>query len=138
MRTVGWEVVSVTQVKSTDSGATRPSIAGAWRNQLGSFLTVEVDDDGVIRGTFHTGTGSTPDKTYPVVGFCDADRIGMFMVLGFVVNWSDNQSITVWSGLYDAEAGTIDATWLMTSETGSADEWKATMVGHDVFRRAAF
>lgn len=115
---------------------TKSSIAGAWRNQLGSLLTIEVDDGGVIRGLFHSGTSSTPDRSYPVAGFCDPDPIDGATVLGFVVSWSDNRCVTVWSGRHHPGEGTIEATWLMTSETDAVDDWKATMVGHDVFRPA--
>lgn len=115
---------------------TRASIAGAWRNQLGSLLTLEVGEDGAVRGHYHAGAGSSPDRAYPVTGFCDPRPIGSVAAIGFVVNWQDNHCVTVWSGKHDAQLGTIETTWLMTTEASAGDEWKATMIGHDVFRGA--
>lgn len=111
------------------------SLAGCWRNQLGSRLTLEIDGRGHLSGTYHAGAGAVPDRTYRVVGSYDPAPFGPVTVLGFVVDWAGTHSLTVWSGQHHAGEGTITATWLMTTETGTEDEWKATMVGHDVFRR---
>lgn len=110
-------------------------MVGSWQNQLGSCLNLEVDGKGGLSGTFHAGAGSAPDKVYSVVGSYDPRPFGPVTVLGFVVDWTDNHSVTVWSGQYDAGQAMIEATWLMTTEPSSATEWKATVVGHDVFRR---
>ena len=111
------------------------SLAGTWRNQLGSTLTIEVERQSGLRGTFQAAVGSIPDKAYPLAGFVDTRPFGQECVFGFVVDWTDSHSVTVWTGRLDMEKDTVDATWLMTSETGSPGGWNSTLVGHDVFRR---
>ena len=111
------------------------ALVGSWHNQLGSCLSLEVDGKGGLTGTFHAGAGSAPDRVFPVVGSYDPAPFGPVTVLGFVVDWIDNHSVTVWSAQCHAGQAVIEATWLMTTEPSSANEWKSTVVGHDIFRR---
>ncbi|HET6916171.1 MAG TPA: avidin/streptavidin family protein [Acidimicrobiales bacterium] len=112
------------------------SIVGTWRNQLGSTLNIEVDGEGRLRGSFQPAVGSTPSRrSYPLTGYFDPHPFGRATVVGFVVDWTDSHSVTVWSGLFEEDEGTITATWLMTSETESFGDWNSRMLGHDVFRR---
>jgi hypothetical protein len=110
-------------------------LQGTWYNQLGSELTIEVDDQGAIKGTYRPGTGAVAGNTYPVAGSYDPHPTDKATVLGFVVDWTEMHCVTVWSGQYHHRDGAIRATWLMAAETDVADEWKSTFVGHDVFHR---
>jgi Avidin family len=111
------------------------SLQGIWYNQLGSELAIEVDGKGTMRGTYRPGAGAVAGNTYPVAGSYDPRPTGKATVLGFVVDWTEVHSVTVWSGQYHRDDGTIRATWLMAAETEVADEWKSTFIGHDVFHR---
>jgi hypothetical protein len=110
-------------------------LQGTWYNQLGSELTIEVDGQGTIRGTYRPGTGAVAGNTYPVTGSFDPHPTGKATVVGFVVDWTEVHCVTVWSGQYHHGDRAIRATWLMATETDAADEWKSTFVGHDVFRQ---
>jgi Avidin family len=57
-----------------ESQALGHALQGTWYNQLGSKLTIEVDGDGVIRGTYRPGTGAVAGNTYPVAGSCRRRR----------------------------------------------------------------
>ena len=110
-------------------------LSGTWHNQLGSVLTLEEDGKGGLRGTYRAAAGSVPDRTYAVTGSYDPEPFGPVTVLGYVVDWVQNHSVTVWSGQYHRASDEIRATWLLTTETTGPDDWKSTVIGHDVFRR---
>jgi hypothetical protein len=110
-------------------------LEGRWYNQLGSELNIDVHDNATIRGTYRPGAGSVAGNMYPVAGSYDPHPSGSTTVLGFVVDWTEVHSVTVWSGQYHHDDGSIRMTWLMATETEVGDEWKSTFVGHDVFRR---
>jgi hypothetical protein len=110
-------------------------LEGTWSNQLGSYLTLEVDGMGGLRGTYRPGAGSVAGNTYPLAGSYDPRPSANATVLGFVVDWTEVHSVTVWSGQYQSDDVVIRATWLMATETDVGDEWKSTYVGHDIFHR---
>jgi hypothetical protein len=110
-------------------------LQGTWYNQLGSELTIELDNEGAFRGSYRPGTGAVAGNTYPVAGSYDPQPTGNATVLGFVVDWTELHCVTVWSGQYHQDDGAIRATWLMATEADLAEEWKSTFVGHDVFHR---
>lgn len=110
-------------------------LSGTWHNQLGSVLVLEEDGSGALRGRYRAAAGSAPDRSYAVAGSYDPEPFGPVTVLGFVVDWAENHSVTVWSGQYHRESDQIRATWLLTTETSGTDDWKSTVIGHDVFRR---
>jgi Avidin family len=111
------------------------SLTGTWHNQLGSQLDIEVDELGNLTGRYRSPEGLCPDSLHTVVGLCDLSHSSGPILVGFVVRWSDAGCITSWSGQYFPDSGEIKASWLMTSESAPRDEWKATIVGHDVFHR---
>jgi hypothetical protein len=108
-------------------------IEGAWRNQLGSKLTLKVDRRGGLQGTYYAGAGSS--GPHLVTGSYDPSPSQPGTVLGFVVDWTEAHSVTVWSGQYHSGDDVIRATWLMSTETDPADDWRSTFVGYDVFQR---
>ena len=111
------------------------TLSGSWRNQLGSELQLEADDQGGIYGKFRNSVGLRAGEWVPVVGSFDPSPSQGSTVLGFVVDWSQVHCVTAWSGQYRPGLETINATWIMTAESDGADEWRSTTVGHDVFRR---
>ena len=113
------------------------SVAGTWRNQLGSTLNIEVDGQATLRGSFEPAVGSASGRPHPLTGFFDPRPFGHSTVVGFAVDWTESHSVTVWSGTFDGRAGTMTATWIMASETDSPGDWNSKMLGHDVFRRQA-
>ena len=110
-------------------------ISGVWYNQLGSQLHLHGDQDGRLTGNFHSTVGS-PTGNYPVTGFFDPEPDAQGGPLGFTVCWPDAHSVTVWSGQYEAKDDTIVATWLLTGRLIGSDDWRSTVIGHDVFRRS--
>jgi Avidin family len=110
-------------------------LSGTWCNQLGSELRIEVDGEGGLRGEYRSGTGPVGDHWYPVFGTYDPRPSGAGIALGFVVDWTEVHCVTAWSGQCFPLDGVIKTQWLMTCETERADDWKATLTGHDCFRR---
>jgi hypothetical protein len=125
---------------STTSGCAVPTLlrplTGTWYNQLGSQLVLQATADGVLSGHYTSGTGAVAGTRYHLVGTYDPNPQQATTVLGFVVDWTEVHAVTVWTGRYHHEDGTIRATWLTGTETVAGDEWKSTFVGHDLFRRA--
>lgn len=108
-------------------------INGRWRNQLGSYLNLWSDEEGLITGSFNPSVGGV-HGTHRVTGYLDP-RPRESVALGFVVSWHPAHSITVWLGQYDRDNDVITATWLLTGELPERDGWRSTNIGHDVFHR---
>jgi hypothetical protein len=124
-------------IMKLDESDTRKQLGGRWRNQFGSILELVVDCDGGLTGWFVSATGATAGATYPIRGCCDVSKSGPRTVVGFVVDWGVHHASTAWSGSYDAEKDTIRASWLMTTSTDEKEDWRSTLIGHDVFHRPA-
>jgi Avidin family len=112
-------------------------VRGAWRNQLGSRLYLEVDESGTLTGSYRSGAGLLAGKVYPLHGSCDPRVSAAPMALGFVVDWCEVHGATAWVGHYFPQEGVIRTTWIMATETEPEDDWKSTVIGHDVFHRGA-
>ncbi|MDE3087750.1 MAG: hypothetical protein KGJ77_13445 [Acidobacteriota bacterium] len=110
-------------------------LGGRWRNQLGSELVLEPESDGNLRGTYRTATGAGTEVAAPVHGSWDPGAGGDCVVVGFAVAWRTVHAVTTWCGRYRAVEDTIEASWLMSSETDPHDDWRSTFTGHDVFHR---
>lgn len=108
-------------------------IDGVWRNQLGSELILETDGRGGLTGTFRSGTAA--GALTPIKGSYDPSPKHSGTALGFMVDWTEVHSVTVWSGQHDGGEDLIRATWLMTVGTSADREWQSTVIGHDVFER---
>ncbi len=117
-------------------------LAGTWYGQRGSRLVLSVAHDGRIEGKYHTSNDNEPHTTFDVSGMSDTRAFGGSRSVGFVVCWNNeyvNQhSVTAWSGQYQIINGeeVLATSWLLTRETAPEDDWAATMVGQDTFRRA--
>jgi hypothetical protein len=113
-------------------------INGEWYNELGSKMIIKVNG-ATITGKNHTAVGDA-DGVYELVGRLSAsDRPSR--TLGFVVTWQNEKrkknSATTWCGEAREVSGQqfITTTWLLTTETAPADDWKSTLVGKDLFTR---
>ncbi len=110
-------------------------VQGNWCNQLGSRLYLEVDESGTLRGQYRSGTGPLAGNAYQLHGSCDPRPTAFPMALGFVVDWREVHGATAWVGHYFPEEEVIRTTWVMATETDPQDDWKSTVIGHDVFQR---
>ena len=126
----------MTRTASSVISAAGLALSGTWVNQLGSHLTLRVEGDGVLRGDYRSGMGPLAGRSHPLQGLYDAPAEGAPVLLSFVVDWTEAHCVTAWSGLCLPSKDEIHTTWLMTSETPPGEEWRATVIGHDVFRRA--
>ena len=111
-------------------------ISGAWTNQLGSRLVVEVDESGLVTGTFEPGVSGDGNR-HTVSGYVDPSPGEGAAPLGLVVTWQPAHSVTVWSGHYHRDKDTINATWLLASHPADHRDWHAMTLGHDSFGREA-
>lgn len=104
---------------------------------MGSEVVIAVGADGRLVGEYCGAKGALAGQPYPLVGQCQMRTNAEVIPVAFVVDWSEARGVTAWCGRYvAAPVEEIRVTWLMSSETEPADEWKATLVGHDVFHRA--
>jgi len=128
------------------------SIKGGWWNELGSNLEINLDpnDPRQISGLYHTDVGQAKQKSYPLVGRCDAFG-NKDQLISWVVVWDPPDppenpndpprmpSITSWAGQYHIDAKTkkevITTTWLLTRLCDAGDDWNSTNVSMDFFPR---
>lgn len=110
---------------------------GTWVNQLGSEVTFTADPLGSLQGEYCGGAGALAGHRYPIVGSFQPDPLNVTVPVAFMVRWSEAHCLTTWCGHYVADSEEIHTTWLMSSEADQGDEWKSTLIGHDVFRRRA-
>jgi hypothetical protein len=110
-------------------------VRGSWHNQLGSRLYLVVDESGTLTGNYRSGTGPLAGNDYPLNGSCDPRPAAFPLALGFVVDWREVHGVTAWVGHYFPEEDLIRTTWIMATETNPQDDWKSTVIGHDVFQR---
>lgn len=108
-------------------------ITGAWHNQLGTCMEIKTNEDGFVTGRMHAAVGGVSGE-HPLVGYLTAvdETRG---VIGLVVVWRPTNSVTTWSGHYDFDNDVIVTNWLLTGGDFDENEWQATRLGHDVFRR---
>jgi hypothetical protein len=118
-------------------------ITGTWYNQLGSIMIVTTTGDGGLTGTYESAVGNAENK-YVLTGRYDSAPAtnGSGTALGWTVAWRNEfrnaHSVTTWSGQYfGGDQERITTQWLLTSGTTSANEWRSTLVGHDLFTRTA-
>lgn len=125
------------------------SVAGDWWNELGSKVTIQLDpnDARQISGTYHTNVGQAQQRSYPLVGRCDAASLPD-QVVSWVVVWDPpdapspgesprKPSTTAWVGQYHVVHGMefLTTTWLLTRMTAAPDDWESTLVSMDFFFR---
>ncbi|MGW1074422.1 avidin/streptavidin family protein [Streptomyces sp. NPDC002537] len=139
--------VTVSASASADSGdATAPQrsttgITGTWYNELGSTMIVTANADGGLTGTYESAVGNAQNRYVLTGRYDDAASDSGGTALGWTVGWHNEyrnaHSATTWSGQYfGGDKARISTQWLLTSGTTNADEWRSTMVGHDLFGRA--
>lgn len=117
-----------------DSGSSRRAqVAGSWRSELGSDLSLVEGPEGVLHGTYRSAVGQTCGSQ-PLTGVCVRRADGTASV-GFVVGWPRTDSLAAWTGRYDPADERIVAEWLLESGSIDATTWRATHLGRDIFHR---
>lgn len=111
-------------------------MSGTWYNELGSEMTLALNVDGILSGTYSNNAPDSAPVIEKLVGSVGSD--GSPATLGFTVNFEDGKYTTSWSGQYfnkdDNEV--LLTTWIMTANVPEINEyWEATNVGQDRFTR---
>ncbi|XP_077978214.1 avidin-related protein 4/5-like isoform X2 [Glandiceps talaboti] len=108
------------------------SVAGYWKNELGSIMKLIVAQDGSLSGYYNTSVGHPGAETQPIHGFTDPSG----STIGFTVSWRNGESQTSWTGEYFCEPDEIIQTmWILTEAGKQQDYWGANLIGQDDFRR---
>ncbi|NXL67075.1 AVID protein, partial [Chordeiles acutipennis] len=117
-------------------------LTGRWTNDLGSNMTIgALNEKGEFMGSYHTAVSATTNEIQlsPLQGSQHNTNKKSQPTFGFTVNWTFSDSITVFTGqcFVDEEGKEILKTmWLLRSRVDNLkDDWKATMVGINVFTR---
>lgn len=105
-------------------------LSGTWHNQRGSVMTVQVDDNGLLTGTYRSAVGLCPGVAHALTGRFARDS----RAVAFCVHWDGTSSATAWSGAWNPSTSTLCTTWVLTLARPSQadDEWQ-NEVGHDKF-----
>jgi hypothetical protein len=107
---------------------------GRWRNELGSEMTLHVDD-GIASGTYRTQVGR-PDEheEFRLAGIVRRDMIA------WTVDFGAHGSLTAWTGrLVDGDDPHLLTLWHLVRDEDDAGEplspWSSTLAGSAAFRR---
>ncbi|XP_062456496.1 avidin-related protein 2-like [Rhea pennata] len=118
-------------------------LSGLWRNNLESLMEISaVRDDGSFQGKYLTRVSLAGGcvRVSPLTGAQQDLGELAWPTFGFTVRWERFSNATaVFVGQCFVDAGgqeTLATTWLLREAVGSwEDNWKATRVGRNVFRR---
>ncbi len=94
-----------------------------WVNELGSKMTTSWGADGLITGTYVTKVGCGAGVVRPLSGWWNNSA------MTFTVNWQECNSLTSWTGNYNA--GTTTTLWLLT--VSGPPQWNSINAGADTF-----
>ncbi|XP_061333130.1 avidin-like [Pezoporus flaviventris] len=154
--TPGGEKASMKEAKATSTKrrlgqrqehSTRKSkvcdLIGWWENDLGSKMLVDkVDSHGIFSGEYYTAVSSTqkPIEPSPLFGTQHLDEDGL-CTFGFTVNWKFSDSTAVFVGQRfgeDRGEEVLQTSWMLREKVDSQrNDWKATRVGRNTFKRMA-
>ncbi|XP_065596093.1 avidin-like [Cyrtonyx montezumae] len=122
--------------------AKKCSLTGKWINDLGSNMTIgAVNSKGEFSGSYLTAVTSTSNeiRVSPLQGTQNNINRNSQPTFGFTVNWKFSESTTVFTGQCFVDKNgkeVLKTMWLLRSRVGDiGDDWKATMVGNNVFTR---
>lgn len=79
-------------------------LSGKWTNQLGSYVTLDALEGGILVGEYHTAVSGNGKSLPPVLIRGTWQRIPDGILCGFVAQWhymkdeKDHYSTTSWSG----------------------------------------
>ena len=109
--------------------------SSTWKNQLGSTMELNFNDDGTLNGTYTTGVGAATTSE-PLVGTWLSGEESI--LVGFSVAWRHNKpgypaSLTSWTGVIQP-AGHLKTTWILVSDLPDYDAWKNTNINQDFFK----
>jgi hypothetical protein len=115
-------------------------IEGIWYNELGSRMELTVEN-ATITGVYVSAVGAA-ESEYELVGRIDTAPSSGGQAVGWTVVWTNaahgsSHSATSWSGQYQESDGQeeIYSFWLLVTEEQPQNDWAATRVGQDTFRR---
>ncbi|XP_054507998.2 avidin-related protein 7-like [Agelaius phoeniceus] len=116
-------------------------LTGHWQNDLGSNMTIyEVKENGDFTGKYLTAVAVSPLKIVesPLLGSQQLQYLSQ-PTFGFTVHWNFSDSISVFTGqcFVDKDGKEVLKTmWLLRLHSEKlADDWKATLVGYNIFWR---
>ncbi|KFU98016.1 Avidin, partial [Pterocles gutturalis] len=117
-------------------------LTGKWINDLGSNMTIgPMNEKGDFFGNYTTTVtvNKTETRTSPMLGSQHLTKEKSQPTFGFTVHWNFTDSVTVFTGqCFVDELGNevLKTMWLLRlPENNINDDWKATMVGTNVFTR---
>ncbi|XP_078690048.1 uncharacterized protein LOC144921189 isoform X1 [Branchiostoma floridae x Branchiostoma belcheri] len=126
-------------MKRVRTQKTKCSLEGAWRNDHGSEMVLNMTEEGHVTGEYRTAVesklgaaGNGPSLVRGAGGRSGASTFG------FSVVWRGGASTTTWAGqclICDGQE-ILETTWLLVGEVaGCEDSWMSTRVGKDTFYR---
>lgn len=110
-------------------------LEGAWQNEGGSVLIIQVAQDGRLNGRYCSELGRVePDQCDPLTGWLTGD------VVGFSVRFDPPGSVTSWSGQLseDDDGKFLRTLWNLSRDIPEEAEderlWESVISGYAVFR----
>jgi len=121
------------------------TLAGVWKNQLGSELTLRVAGQGELAGTYVSAVALDPKDSSANDTRTTSQLTGNLRgtvtssgLLAFHVPWNNGTAVTSWTGQCEACDGkeVLFSTWVLTEKKRfCGDNWKANRIGQDIFKR---
>ena len=94
-----------------------------WVNELGSRMTTSWGTDGLITGTYVSAVGCGAGTVRPLSGWWNNSA------MTFTVNWQECNSLTSWTGNYNARK--LTTLWQLT--VSGPPQWNSIVAGADTF-----
>ncbi len=110
--------------------------SGDWKNELGSTMSLSVNQNGVVVGSYISAvsdTGSGPTPPFDLTGAVAGD------LLSFTVNWGTEITAWIGHGTRDSKGDQILTLWHVVKnvphETDPEQQWRMILAGADSFYR---
>ncbi|NXB44521.1 AVID protein, partial [Leucopsar rothschildi] len=117
-------------------------LTGEWKNDLGSNMTIyDIKENGNFSGMYLTAVAATKREILasPLRGSQHLPNQQNQSTFGFTVHWSFTNTTSVFTGqCFVGENGKeiLKTMWLLRSYVDKMeDDWKATLVGYNIFER---
>lgn len=118
-------------------------LTGKWQNQIGSFMYLNVSEEGHLSGQYSAVVGPTSGGWYPLIGrvrtTTNPTKYSPFAILAWIVDWKndneDLQSMMTWNGEWLSD-DTLQMVWTLVVHSDSdTDVWGNTRTKADRFFR---
>jgi len=119
---------------------TPSQFSGEWKNDMGSIVQFNFEENGKLTGLYYTKVGSATQKE-PLVGFYETKQPDNSILVGFTVAWrhvveGKFPSMCVWTGRILPNTTEMKTAWILTgTPKKEKDRWNTMSLGNNIFKK---